>query len=465
MEIKIAYYKSQLYNYSIILIRYRLTYSINDRIRRGVDNKVNYDYQQICTVYQRGDTTVYLVYHPNLQKKLIAKKVCKNSDSYFRARMEAIILKTIDHPCIPRIYDVFEDEKTITLIEEFMQGETLYSICQTAHLSFSDILFYSIQLCNILSYLHESAKPVLHLDLNPRNILIDQSKVSLIDFSASSFLLFPSTTSRYGTPPYAAPELYGNQVLDNRTDIYGIGRVMEYMMDSMVKEEKDGRWDKETKAVKKIITRCIKRKKERRYSSLNQVMNQLMKLSMKAESAVRKELIIGVAGSQCHIGTTHVAFGLCRFLKKYNKKCLYEEHSESGDVKFLIRNQRVLGQEGYYTYEGIPVVSGNGRRQEFDATVIDYGVLSNKNAYEYKACNLKLLIYGDKPYEVGRANSLLQQFPDVLIDWGLKNFSGRNKKLQNPEIMCRHSCYEIPFFTKGETSIDSILAVILKPYL
>ena len=97
---------------------------------------------------------------------------------------EILILERLDREGIPKIYDIKETGDYFYIIEEYIQGRTLWEIIRSdGPFDLHDAVFYSRQLTEIIIYLH-SMKPdaVLHLDIQPKNILIHNRRLHLIDF-------------------------------------------------------------------------------------------------------------------------------------------------------------------------------------------------------------------------------------------------------------------------------------------
>ena len=71
-----------------------------------------------------------------LEEYRAIKQVAKTCTDYSQFRKEALILKTIRHPGIPIVYDLEEDEDYSYLIEEYLEGNSLYAlISETGHFS------------------------------------------------------------------------------------------------------------------------------------------------------------------------------------------------------------------------------------------------------------------------------------------------------------------------------------------
>lgn len=139
--------------------------------------------------------TVYLAEHLKLKIFRAIKCIPRNTaetssfslDSGFP--MEAELLKNLNHPGIPLIYDIDEDDDFIYMVEEYIQGESLDTfVLHPRDISPELILKIGIQLCDILDYLHHlSPYPILYQDLKPEHIILCGNQVKLIDFGIASF--------------------------------------------------------------------------------------------------------------------------------------------------------------------------------------------------------------------------------------------------------------------------------------
>ena len=126
---------------------------------------------QLCRLLGRGRSgTVYLAKHRDLEEYRAIKQVPKSRIDYAQFRKEALILKDIRHPGIPIVYDLEEDEDFCYLIEEYLEGDSLYAlVSDMGHFSKAMTVQYGIQICHLVSVLHSASPiPILYLDLQPK---------------------------------------------------------------------------------------------------------------------------------------------------------------------------------------------------------------------------------------------------------------------------------------------------------
>jgi len=103
---------------------------------------------------------------------------------------EAAVLESLRHPGIPRYHDDFTAGSGrhlgLYLVTELIDGQTLEEELASRRHSQREVIAIIRELCDVLSYLHNLAPPVVHRDIKPANIMrrrSDQSLV-LIDFGA-----------------------------------------------------------------------------------------------------------------------------------------------------------------------------------------------------------------------------------------------------------------------------------------
>lgn len=385
---------------------------------------------ELCRVLGRGRSgIVYLAWHKDLEEYRAIKQVPKTCADYSQFRREALILKDIRHPGIPVVYDLEEDEDFSYLIEEFLEGDSLYALVSgTGHLSKAMTIRYGIQICRLVTILH-SAKPtpVLYLDLQPKNLLICHDTVKLVDFGHAVHLSEAEhLKKRYGTVGFAAPEQYTGDILDERTDIYAIGAVLYYMLTGRF-PEKHPKYPKERidRFMAKIIRTCLQREPYRRYASVVRLCEALEGLEKQSgmESQCRfgknriSSLIIAVAGAAAGVGTTHMALGLAVWLRTCGLLALYEEKNESGAVmQYISCTGKIADQCGIAWIRGLPMLASYGAAvrlapHPYQVIVRDCGMAGE--AFGKESADIHLLVCGSRPWEWKRSEQAARAQKDV----------------------------------------------------
>jgi hypothetical protein len=103
---------------------------------------------------------------------------------------EAAVLARLEHPRIPRFFDYFSeeegDELRVVLVQQHVPGTDLARLVASGRpFSEADVVRIGVELCAILEYLHGLEPPVLHRDVKPSNVLLDEAGAAwLVDFGA-----------------------------------------------------------------------------------------------------------------------------------------------------------------------------------------------------------------------------------------------------------------------------------------
>ena len=153
-----------------------------------------------------------------------------------RFATEAQILYELDHESIPKFVDCFISENRYYLIMEFVEGIDLRKQLEDAQeigkqgLEEWDVTNWSMQLCDVLHYLHSQDPPIIYRDLKPGNIIVSQeNKVFLIDFGIARLFDPRTKGTMVGTQGYAPPEQYRGQA-EPRSDQYSLAACMHHLL-------------------------------------------------------------------------------------------------------------------------------------------------------------------------------------------------------------------------------------------
>ncbi|HJD48421.1 MAG TPA: protein kinase [Candidatus Mediterraneibacter norfolkensis] len=170
---------------------------------------------------------------------------------------------------IPKIYECIEHSEEIIIVEEYIEGQTLEEIVHQRDVSEKEAVHIIWELCEGLKTLHHAEPPIICRDLKAENIMLDEEKcVKIVDFNiARSFQKDKKhDTVLMGTAGYAAPEQFGFSQTDNRTDIYALGVLLNYMLTKQfpVNQTAEGKCGP-------VIQKCIQMDREHRYQNVEEL--------------------------------------------------------------------------------------------------------------------------------------------------------------------------------------------------
>ncbi|MCA9039226.1 MAG: protein kinase [Planctomycetaceae bacterium] len=193
------------------------------------------DYVIIAEIARGGMGIVYKAYQRNLNRlvalKMISQGEFANQEEIKRFQLEAEAAAQLDHPGIVPVYDVGEHEGRHYFSMGLVEGGSLSQAVVSQSLTPKEVAQLVLKICEAMAYAH--SKRVIHRDLKPGNVLLDQNKEPRItDFGLAKRIEEGSnltmTGQVLGTPSYMPPEQAGGLTseITETADIYSIGAIL-----------------------------------------------------------------------------------------------------------------------------------------------------------------------------------------------------------------------------------------------
>lgn len=176
---------------------------------------------------------VYLARDAQLERQVAIKALRpgrnQQTDKLIR---EARISSNLQHPNIVTLYDVSEHEGMPYLVYAYVKGLTLAQLIQQEG---TLPLTQAVKIaCGVLEALvHANAHGVMHLDIKPANIMINDSGQPLVmDFGIARMISQQHDASDeiLGTPQYMAPESISTRGPEFRSDLFSVGMILYEMV-------------------------------------------------------------------------------------------------------------------------------------------------------------------------------------------------------------------------------------------
>lgn len=236
-------------------------------------------YQQIADI--DADHSIYLVQDTRSKKFYVKKLLTVYNADIYRYLMARPISNT------PAIILVEEDANILTVIEEYIPGDTLEELLlKSKVLSEEQVLDIACQLSTIISDFHQCTPAIVNRDIKPSNIKITPDGcVKLLDMNAAKWVNTHSEkdTVLLGTQGYAAPEQYGFGPSSILTDIYSIGVLMNVLLtgDLPNKHIASG-------PLGNIIRKCVELSPSARYQNISELQAALFRQAGKDNKGTAK---------------------------------------------------------------------------------------------------------------------------------------------------------------------------------
>ncbi|XP_060674732.1 G-type lectin S-receptor-like serine/threonine-protein kinase LECRK1 isoform X2 [Ziziphus jujuba] len=237
---------SGLYIFKIRILRYKRLGEINGQMGCSGDDELIalrvFSYNELKKATdgfkeELGKGSFGAVYKGvlNRGRKLVAvkrlEKLIEEGEREFRAEMRAI--SRTNHKNLVRLMGYCAEDSKRLLVYEYMSNGSLADLLfkQAKRPDWNSRVRIAIDVAKGINYLHEQCRtPIIHCDVKPQNILMDDfwnAKIS--DFGLAK-LLMPDQTRTFtgirGTRGYLAPEWEKNTPISVKADVYSYGIVL-----------------------------------------------------------------------------------------------------------------------------------------------------------------------------------------------------------------------------------------------
>lgn len=203
------------------------------------------DLEQVIFLSRGGMGAVYRCYDPKLNRdvalKFLPVELAHNEETLKRFRQEGKVMASLRHEHIVSVFSCIEEKDYHCLLMEFVEGQDLQKLIRQSlvarenggedPLPLADGLRIFCEVCEGVQHAHEQG--LLHRDLKPANILVDlKGKAHVADFGLARVISREESQMSIagrimGSLNYMAPEQIRGQHLDERTDVFALGVMLQ----------------------------------------------------------------------------------------------------------------------------------------------------------------------------------------------------------------------------------------------
>ncbi|MCF6247451.1 MAG: protein kinase [Desulfobacula sp.] len=228
--------------------------------------------------------------------KMITHNLAMDAEFLDNFRRKGKRITKLNHPNIVQIYDINELYRTIFIVMEYLDGESLKTLLERkVRLPFSRVLSFLLQISAGLAHAHDHK--IVHRDISPANIfIVNDDHIKLLDFGMACS---QKEKAIYKTDRvhYMSPEQIKNNPVDHRSDIYSFGilayelftgkmpfaddnkkAMMNMYANTQVPDPKLLVPDLPDRVNALIIKACAK-SPDKRYTSMNEIIEELNHIS------------------------------------------------------------------------------------------------------------------------------------------------------------------------------------------
>ncbi|HPZ06677.1 MAG TPA: SUMF1/EgtB/PvdO family nonheme iron enzyme [Candidatus Eremiobacteraeota bacterium] len=257
-------------------------------------------YEIIDIIKEGGMGCVYKARDIRLDRECAVKEMLSVEDfgdqeyAIRRFQEEALMLSRLRHVGLPIVMDYFIENERYYLVMDFIKGQDLQNILDEYDgkpVEEDKVINWSIQVLEVLDYLHNQKPPIVYRDLKPGNIMIRDydNRAVLVDFGIARTIRPDSDTTKtiIGTFGYCAIEQVKGKP-EPRSDIFSMGATMHHMLTGVQPQllnidpiEKIN--PNISKKLMRIVNKATQEEVEKRFSSARDMIETLVSSDMPAK--------------------------------------------------------------------------------------------------------------------------------------------------------------------------------------
>lgn len=265
-------------------------------------------YEIIEKIGEGGMADVYKAKCQKLNRydavKILKKEFINDNTLVEKFTKEATAIANLSDNNIVNVLDVGTQGDIHYIVMEYVNGKTLKQIIrEEGKLSYEKVLDYGIQIAKALDCAHRNN--IIHRDVKPQNILVtNDGVVKVTDFGIAkspNSETITNTSRVMGSAHYFSPEQAKGNYVDYRSDIYSFGVVLYEMITGRLPFDAESPVsvalkhiqepvvppiiidEKIPESLNKLILKAMEKEPIKRYQSVKEILNDLLKIQKNAE--------------------------------------------------------------------------------------------------------------------------------------------------------------------------------------
>ncbi|GAV80557.1 Pkinase domain-containing protein/Ank_2 domain-containing protein [Cephalotus follicularis] len=169
--------------------------------------------------------------------KKLPEEVLTDEDKVRAFRDELELLQRIRHPNVVQFLGAVTQSSPMMIVTEYLpKGDLRGYLIRKGALKPAKAVRFALDIARGISYLHENKPaPIIHRDLEPSNLLLDDSgHLKVADFGVSKLLTvkdYRPLSCQDTSCRYAAPEVFKNEEYDTKVDVFSFALILQEMIE------------------------------------------------------------------------------------------------------------------------------------------------------------------------------------------------------------------------------------------
>ncbi|CAI9087867.1 OLC1v1022051C1 [Oldenlandia corymbosa var. corymbosa] len=193
-----------------------------------------------CIEIKEGTFQVALWRGTKVAVKMFGDEVISDEDKVRAFRDELALLQKLRHPNVVQFLGAVTQSSPMMIVTEYLpKGDLCSYLKQRGALKPTRALRYALDIARGMNYLHERKPAIIHCDLEPSNILRDDSgHLKVADFGVSK-LVEVAKSVKDDRPlsyhdiscRYVAPEVFNKEEYDTKVDVFSFALILQEMIE------------------------------------------------------------------------------------------------------------------------------------------------------------------------------------------------------------------------------------------
>ncbi|KAJ9153249.1 hypothetical protein P3X46_026711 [Hevea brasiliensis] len=168
--------------------------------------------------------------------KRLGEDVISDEEKVKAFRDELSLLQKIRHPNVVQFLGAVTQSSPMMIVTEYLpKGDLCAFLKRKRALRTATAVRFALDIARGLNYLHENKPPIIHRDLEPSNVLRDDSgHLKVADFGVSKLLTVKEDkplTCQDTSCRYVAPEVFKNEEYDTKVDVFSFALILQEMIE------------------------------------------------------------------------------------------------------------------------------------------------------------------------------------------------------------------------------------------